>query len=338
MGRKPASTTDTATKVIAANDAVAAALDVAAPAPAAAAEGATAGLPSLARRLGGLARLTRPRQWVKNGLLGAAAVFGDRAFDPAVLQRVGLGFVAFCALSGAVYAWNDLRDRNEDRFHPLKRNRPLASGLVPPAWATVSSVILGAAGLLLLAVIDPALVALGLGLAYLGLSVFYTLWARNQVILDVLTVAGGFLLRVMAGGAIAGVSLSPWLLACTLLLALTLSLGKRRGELVSLEGDAVNHRPVMSHYTAQFLDQMIAVVGSVTITCYILYTLLSPSGQRNPYLFASDIPVIYGLLRYFYLVYRHHGGESPEALLTSDRPLLITVAVWLAVVGVTLYL
>lgn len=291
---------------------------------------------SLGRRLGGLLHLTRPKQWIKNGLVGAAAVFGGKVFDAAAMLRVGLGVVAFCALSGAVYTLNDLHDRAEDRFHPLKRHRPLASGLVPPAWAWLLAVALAAAGLVLLA--GAARPALLLGLTYLALNVIYSAWAKNQVILDVLVVSGGFLIRVMAGGALAGVALSPWLLACTFLLALTLALGKRRGELVALEDDAVNHRPVMNDYSTRFLDQMIAVVGSVTVTCYILYTLLSESGRTNPYLFASVVPVVYGLLRYFYLVYHHGGGEAPETLLVNDRPLLAAILVWLVVVGVTLYL
>jgi len=293
-------------------------------------------LRSLAARLAGLFLLTRPKQWIKNGLVGAAAIFGGQVTDPAVLVKVGLGFAAFCFLSGAVYAFNDLSDRVEDRFHPLKRNRPLASGLVPVAWAWALGAGLAVAGMAILLAVDRA--AAGLGLAYLALNLLYSVWAKHQVILDVMTVAGGFLLRVMAGGALAGVRLSPWLLACTLLLALTLSLGKRRGELLALEGNAASNRPVMEKYTDRFLDQMIAVIGSVTLTCYILYTLLSESGQRSPYLFASSLPVVYGLLRYFYLVYRHRGGESPESLLVNDRPLLAAVVVWLAVVGATLYL
>ncbi len=293
---------------------------------------------SLTPRLAGLVTLTRPRQWLKNGLVAAAAIFGGKVLDAAVLGRVGLGFAAFCALSGAVYAWNDLHDRADDRFHPLKRNRPLASGLVPSAWAWGLSLALVMVGLGVLARADSTLVTPALGTAYLLLNVFYTVWAKNQVILDVLTVAGGFLLRVMAGGSLAGVLLSPWLLACTLLLALTLSLGKRRGELMSLEENAPNHRPVMARYTDRFLDQTLAVVGSVTITCYILYTVLSESGQRNPYLALSSIPVVYGVLRYFYIVYRHQGGESPESLLVNDRPLLAGAAVWLAMVGMSLYL
>jgi 4-hydroxybenzoate polyprenyltransferase len=175
-------------------------------------------------------------------------------------------------------------------------------------------------------------------LAYVLLNVAYSLWAKDLVILDVLVVSAGFLLRVVAGGSLAGVHLSPWLLACTFLLSLTLALGKRRGELTSLEAGAAVHRRVMSDYSARFLDQMIAVVGSVTITCYILYTLLSESGQANPYLFVSVLPVVYGLLRYFYLVYHHGGGEAPEALPVNDRPLLAAIVLWLAAVGVALYI
>jgi 4-hydroxybenzoate polyprenyltransferase len=288
-------------------------------------------------RVFGLVRLIRPQQWIKNGLVGAAAIFGGKIFDLEVMARVGLGFLAFCALSGAVYAWNDLHDRAEDRLHPTKRHRPLASGLVPPNWALALSAILAGAGGLGLAAVDPSGISLGLGLAYLGLSALYTLWAKDQVILDVLVVAGGFLLRVMAGGALAGVKLSPWLLACTLLLALTLSVGKRRGELMALEAGATQHRPVMSHYPAPFLDQMIAVIGATTIICYILYTLLSETGQRKPYLFGSALPVVYGVLRYFYIIYHRKGGEAPETLLVNDRPLLAAVFVWLIVVGVALY-
>lgn len=294
-----------------------------------------AGALSWPARLGAVLLLTRPRQWIKNGLVVAAALFGGRILEPGVLLDVSAGFAAFSALSAAVYAFNDIHDRTEDRVHPAKRHRPLASGALPVGVAWGLSAALAAAGLALLSALNTS--ALVIGAVYLALNVFYTAWAKNQVILDVLTVAGGFLLRVMAGGALGAVQLSPWLLACTLLLALTLALGKRRGELASLEANAANHRRVMTDYSARFLDQMIAVVGSVTITSYILYTLLSQSGHANPYLFASNIPVIYGLLRYFYLVYHLGAGESPESLPVNDRPLLVAVLVWGAIVVAALY-
>ncbi|HCJ10860.1 MAG TPA: decaprenyl-phosphate phosphoribosyltransferase [Clostridiales bacterium] len=285
--------------------------------------------------LAALVRLTRPRQWLKNGLVGAAAVFSGTITDPVVVIRLSLGGAALCALSGAVYALNDLHDRATDRVHPLKRDRPLASGAVSAgaAWGLAAGLV--ATGLTVMAFVSTG--AFVTSMLYLALNALYTLWAKEQVILDVLTVSAGFLLRVITGGFLAGVHLSPWLLACTFLLSLTLALGKRRGELNALNEEAVNHRKVMSDYSVLFLDQMIAVVGSVTITCYTLYTLLSESGRANPYLFASVIPVVYGLLRYFYLIYHRQAGESPETLPVTDRPLLAAICVWLAIVGAALY-
>ncbi len=278
-------------------------------------------------------RLLRPKQWLKNFFVFAALVFSRSACDPVLLGRTAAAFAAFCALSSGVYVLNDIYDRERDRLHPVKRNRPIASGRVPVGAAGTYAALLLAAG-----VTGGFLVNAELGLvalAYALLMAGYSLRLKELVLLDVFTIAAGFLLRVVAGVAAIGVSLSPWLFLCTLFLSLFLALGKRRHELFLLSEGAGEHRPVLDGYSRAFIDQMISIATSATIISYSLYTFLAPTSR----LLMVTIPfVLYGLFRYLYVIYRTGGGGAPEDVLVGDRPLQAAVLLWIVTCILILYL
>jgi 4-hydroxybenzoate polyprenyltransferase len=279
----------------------------------------------------------RPGQWTKNLLVFAGLLFGRRLFDPAAVANATVAFIIFCALSGAVYLVNDVVDREIDRRHPIKARRPIASGALPVPVAGAAALGLVAAGLIGAFVINRSF---GLAaVAYLALQTLYTATLKHLVILDVLTIALGFVLRAAAGAFAVGVEISQWLLVCTILLALFIALAKRRHELMLLADDATGHRPILGEYSAYLLDQMIAVVTASTLVAYIFYTI-SPETQEKfgTSLLELTIPFpIYGIFRYLYLVHRRDGGGSPAELLLTDRPLLACVALWAASVAFIIY-
>lgn len=270
----------------------------------------------------------RPGQWTKNLFVFAALVFAQRLGDSSAVLRALLAFAVFCALSGAVYLVNDVFDRDQDKQHPLKVRRPIASGSLGVSTALV------AAGVLALAALGAAL-ALGIRFfemagAYTVLLVAYSAFLKNIVIVDVLTIAAGFTLRASAGAAAIGVPISHWLLVCTTLLALFIALSKRRHELTLLTESASHHRPILGDYTPYLLDQMISVVTASTLIGYAFYTI-SPetTAKFGTDLLSLTIPFpLYGILRYLYLVHRHDQGGSPADLIINDRPLLVCVALW----------
>ena len=279
----------------------------------------------------------RPGQWTKNLFVFAALVFAQRLGDGVAVARTVLAFAVFCALSGAVYLINDVFDREQDRIHPLKASRPIASGALNPGIALTFAAILAAAALA---------VALGLGLqffemaaAYVVLLIAYSAFLKNIVILDVLTIAAGFTLRASAGAAAISVPISHWLLVCTMLLALFIALSKRRHELTLLTGSATDHRPILSDYTPYLLDQMISVVTASTLIAYAFYTISPETTQKfGTDLLSLTIPFpLYGILRYLYLVHQRDQGGSPAELLLNDRPLLACVALWALSVILIIY-
>ncbi|HLA39365.1 MAG TPA: decaprenyl-phosphate phosphoribosyltransferase, partial [Candidatus Glassbacteria bacterium] len=283
------------------------------------------------RLLSLIVRSMRPAQWTKNLLVFAGLVFAEKATDPALIMRSLLAFAAFCLLSSGVYLLNDLIDAPNDRLHPLKKDRPVASGrLSRPAAATAATVV-ACAGLLLASLVGGFFMPVGY--IYFFINLLYSQWLKKLVIFDVMTVAIGMVLRVLGGTLAVGVQTSEWILICTFLLSLFLAFGKRRHELVVLENGATDHRGVLAHYSPYFLDQMIAVVTPSTLICYILYTL-SPDtvahvGSRG---LVFTVPfVIYGILRYLYLIHRRQGGGDPAALLIRDPWLLAAVTGWLVV-------
>jgi 4-hydroxybenzoate polyprenyltransferase len=284
-----------------------------------------------------LLRSLRRDQWTKNLIVFAGVIFGRHLFEPGDFARAVAAFAIFCALSGVVYLVNDLLDRESDRRHPLKSARPIASGALSPSVAAVAAALLGGAALAASFWLRPAF---GLVVvAYAVLQALYSASLKHIVILDVLTIALGFVLRAVAGAVVIAVPVSQWLLICTILLALFLGLSKRRHEIVLLADHATGHRPILQEYSPYLLDQMIAVVTASTLMAYAFYTMDPDTVAR----FGTDrlaltIPFpLYGIFRYLYLVHQKRGGGSPSEMLVNDRPLLLCVALWGAAVIVIVY-
>jgi 4-hydroxybenzoate polyprenyltransferase len=278
----------------------------------------------------------RPRQWAKNLFVFAGLIFSQSLFSPLVWPALA-AFLIFCALSGAVYVFNDLADIEKDRLHPAKRNRPIARGALPVPVAAALGV-----GLLAGSLIAAAFLPLGFGLtaaAYAALLIAYSIWLKHIVIVDVLTVAVGFVLRAVAGAEAIAVEISGWLVICTILIALFLALGKRRHEYRTLRGEAAAHRPILAEYSESFLDQMVAVVTASTVTAYALYTM-SPEtvAKFNTRLLPVTLPfVLYGIFRYLYLLYRRELGGNPSDLLLNDRALLVNTGLWMLSLLIIIY-
>jgi 4-hydroxybenzoate polyprenyltransferase len=286
--------------------------------------------------LGAVLVSLRPRQWVKNLFVFAGLVFGQRLFTPAVWPALA-AFAIFCVLSGAIYLVNDVADRDKDRLHPKKRERPIAAGRLPARVALGVAVVLAAGGLTAAAALSTGVLIVSV--AYVTLLAAYSVWLKHIVIVDVLTVAVGFVLRALAGTLAIDVAISGWLLICTVLIALFLALGKRRHEYLTLEGEAARHRPILAEYSAGLLDQMIAVVTASTVTAYALYTM-SPEtvAKFHTQLLPATLPfVLYGIFRYLYLLYRRRLGGNPSELFLNDRALLVNTACWVLAVLLIIY-
>jgi 4-hydroxybenzoate polyprenyltransferase len=287
----------------------------------------------------------RPRQWIKNFMVFPALVFSRQLTDPTSLISVAGGFAVFCILSGVVYIYNDINDYENDKNHPTKCFRPIASGQLSTADARISIVSLTLIALLGALALNFVSLRVGVDflivcLLYLALQVSYTLFLKNVVILDVGAIAGGFVLRVLAGAAILNVEVSSWIIICTTLLALFLGFGKRRHELVLLSDSAGSHRKILDEYSPYYLDQMISVVTAGTVVAYSLYTMdekvIENLGTEN---LPLTIPfVLYGIFRYLYLVHQKEEGGSPSRVLLTDRPLLVNIGLFFVTVVILLYL
>jgi len=277
--------------------------------------------------LNGLIRTMRPRQWAKNGFL-FAGLFFDRqlAHLPAFLDVLA-GFVLFCLFSSSVYIFNDLADLEADRRHPKKQARPLASGQLPAQLAWGAALAFLVIGLPLAYLLSPAFFAIAL--IYIILNLAYSFWLKHVVLIDVLVLASFYVLRVGAGVTIIEVErFSPWLYVFTTFLALYLGVGKRRAELAMLAGETNNQRRVLDGYTLPFLDQLVAIVLTLTILTYSLYTFSAPNLPANHAMMLTIPFVLYGIFRYLYLVQVEGDGDAPEEILLSDRPLQIAILLW----------
>jgi 4-hydroxybenzoate polyprenyltransferase len=286
--------------------------------------------------LGAVLASLRPRQWVKNLFVFGGLIFSQRLFTASVGPALA-AFAIFCGLSGAMYLLNDVADREKDRAHPEKRHRPIAAGQLRPSAAVAAAALLIALGLAAGAWLAPRFALAGL--AYVMLLGAYSVWLKHVVIVDVLVVAIGFVLRAVAGALAIDVAISGWLLICTILLALFLALGKRRHEVLALEGGAARHRPILAEYSAGLLDQMIAVVTASTVTAYALYTM-SPEtvAKFHTQLLPATLPfVLYGVFRYLYLLYHRRLGGNPSEIVVRDRALLINTGLWLLMVLLIIY-
>jgi 4-hydroxybenzoate polyprenyltransferase len=275
-------------------------------------------------------RSLRPQQWIKNGFVWAGFLFAREWRDVTLVANVGAASIAFCLLASAVYVGNDWIDRESDRMHPIKRDRPIAAGRVSGAAALAMCLALGAAAFALATWVGSALV--GVLLAYVLLNAAYSLGLKRVVIVDVIAVALGFLLRVLAGTVGVGIAPSAWLLMCGLMLTLLLGFGKRRAELSAVAPDA--GRSVLADYSQELLDRLITVCVSGTLIAYSLYTIspqtIAVHGSAN---LVYTVPIVtYALFRYLYLLDQRHATEDPARLMLTDRHLQISAVAWLAAV------
>jgi len=282
-------------------------------------------------------RSLRPEQWTKNLIIFGGLLFGQRLFDLHSVLYATAAFAVFCALSGVVYLLNDIADREADRRHPLKRRRPIASGELSVSVAFASAAVIGL-GALAVAFLLSAEFGF-FAAAYVALLALYSGPLKHVVIVDVLTIAIGFVLRAAAGAAVIDVPISNWLLFITILGALFLALSKRRHELVLLADDATSHRPILQEYTPYLLDQMISVVTASTLVAYAFYTINPDTVEKfHTTRLGLTLPfLIYGIFRYLYLVHQKEAGGSPAETLLNDRPLLISVALWALAVSLIIY-
>jgi len=278
----------------------------------------------------------RIRQWTKNILIFAALVFSQHVFQFEYVTRSILAFLIFSLSAGAVYIQNDILDIERDRKHPLKKERPLASGRmsIQAGWALYS--VLSATSLIL-----GFLLGRDFGyvlLAYIVLQIFYSLFLKNVVILDVFIISTGFVLRVIAGGVVINVPISHWILVCTMLLSLFLALSKRRHEITLLADNAYEHRIILREYTPYLLDQMIAVVSSATLVAYMIFTLSDTTIAKFGNMILTMPFVLYGIFRYLYLVHRKNAGGQPEEILLTDIPLQLDILAYGIVAILIIYL
>jgi len=281
--------------------------------------------------------LFRVRQWNKNFFIFAPLVFSKRLFEIQAFIEVLIGFFLFSIASSSVYIFNDIRDIENDRQHPQKKYRPIPSGKISVSFAMSLSILLGIGSLGVSFYVKSAFGWIVLG--YVILNIFYSITLKRIVILDVMTIAAGFVLRVMAGAEIIEICPSSWLIICTILLSLFIGFSKRRHELLLLSNEANNHRGVLNSYSSYFIDQMIGVLTAATVMSYMLYTVSEETvkffGTRH---LIWTVPfVLYGIFRYLYLIHqKRQVGEPTEAFL-GDIPMLVNVFLWVITCIVIIY-
>ncbi len=279
----------------------------------------------------------RPKQWSKNLFIFAALVFDVKLFQSAPFLRTIAGFVLFCFLSSTIYLINDLVDIEKDRQHPVKQNRPLASGQLSPRAAIIGAVVIGIVCVPLSFALETYF---GLtAFSYIVLMITYSFFLKNRVIVDVMTIAAGFVLRVIAGVVLVHVErFSPWLYVCTTLLALFIAVGKRRNELALLKDNANAHRAILNEYSLSFIDEMISIISAATIIAYSLYTFSAENLPKNHTMMLTTPFVLYGLFRYLYLIHVKGEGGAPEEIVIRDKPLIACFGLWALAVVIILYL
>ena len=285
-------------------------------------------------------RLIRPKQWVKNSFVIAPLLFAHQATNVDKFFAIFLACISFCFVSGSIYIVNDIFDRKSDRLHPVKRSRPLAAKTIKIAHAIIYACVLLVLGFCF----AKAVGIISVCAVYVALQLAYTIKIKHVIILDVISVASGFVLRVIAGVVAIGVELSPWLVLCTFLLTMFIATTKRRQEIVLLQddGNKENRRSVLSLYTIPFLDQMISIETPLAIIAYAIYTL----SERTVELFGTTdlvwtVPfVLYGILRYLYLVYQEDElkhSDDPTLLVLKDYHLWVNVLLWVASCAYIIY-
>jgi 4-hydroxybenzoate polyprenyltransferase len=279
----------------------------------------------------------RPKEWIKNSIILAPLFFSQNVLDAVATGRTLAAVAIFCLMSSSVYLLNDVRDRDRDRLHPIKSQRPIAAGRLGEKLALgIMSILLIAAlggGYLL----SPSFALILI--AYWLINLLYSFGLKNLVILDVFAIAFGFVLRVIGGAVVIEVEMSHWLIICTTLLALFLGFSKRRHELFLLGNEASGHRHVLEEYSASYLDMMIGIVTASTVMSYALYTVSEETVRRfNSDRLVLTLPfVLYGIFRYLYLIYHKNQGGNPARDLLTDKSIIVNLALWAAVTGIILY-
>jgi 4-hydroxybenzoate polyprenyltransferase len=279
----------------------------------------------------------RPRQWPKNVFLLAGLVFDGQLTNPSALSITFVGLALFCLVSSLVYIINDLTDIETDRLHPTKQKRPLASGQLSKKTAVITAVILFILIFPISFILD---IYFGIIISsYFLLMLAYSLWLKRIPIIDVMVIAAGFVLRVAAGVVIITTNqFSPWLFVATTFLALFIAIGKRRSEIDTLESVADAHRQVLKGYSLDMLDQMLTIILAATMMTYCLYTFASPITPGNHVMMLTIPFVIYGLLRYLYLIRMEHIGGAPEEIVLTDLPMQLAIGLWGLTVIIILYI
>lgn len=285
------------------------------------------------KSIGVLFDLLRVKQWTKNLLIYAALVFTSNLFNPIYFRSVTIGFFLLCFAASSLYIFNDLADYESDRLHPQKKNRPIAANKINKIFAAILAILLMSFSLIGAYLLNFNLFILII--CYLTMTTLYTLFLKHVVIVDVFILSIGFVLRAIAGALVLSVTISPWLLICTLLLALFLALAKRRNELTI--PDAHKHRKILEEYSIPLLDEMISVVTASTVITYSLYTFNSATALKHNYLMLTIPFVLYGIFRYLYLIHKKNMGGSPEAILLKDIPIMINVILFVITTIIIVY-
>ncbi|MBI6000954.1 decaprenyl-phosphate phosphoribosyltransferase [Clostridium perfringens] len=281
-----------------------------------------------------LLKLMRPKQWIKNFFVFGALIFSYSFLNLNKTIYALISFLLFCLISSTVYIMNDILDVEKDRVHPKKRFRPIASGAISIKQATIALVVLLAISMLSSFMINKSLFFI-LVLYFIN-NIFYSFKIKNIVILDVISIAVGFILRVIAGGVAIDVSLSGWILLCTFFISLFLGFEKRRNEIIKLEGKANEHRKILDDYSDELLKQFSDITLTCTVISYAMYTFVA---YENAYMMITNIFVVYGLFRYKYLSMKKGQGGSPTETVMTDKSIIIDVILWVITsVVILLYL
>lgn len=267
--------------------------------------------------------LLRPKQWIKNFFVFGAIIFSRKFMDISNILMATLAFISFCLISSTVYIMNDIIDLEQDKVHPKKKNRPIASGKVSKTSAIYLLVVLFIASLTIGFFTNKFLLLILV--IYFINNVLYSFKIKHVVLLDVMSIAIGFILRVVAGGVVINVDLSVWIILCTLFISLFLGFEKRKNELKALEGDATKHRKILDEYSIEFLNDISNIVCGATIIFYSLYTFFA---YNHKYMTITNIFVIYGLFRYKYLTEIKDEGGSPTETVLTDKGIIVDVILW----------
>lgn len=292
------------------------------------------------RRLAIYLRLMRPIQWVKNVFVVVPLIFSKNLFNVSLFSQSFLALVSFCAAASSIYIVNDIADRKVDMVHPVKRNRPIASGEISVSAGAAMAVLLMTVSVVLLWAGKIPVGAWLAIFAYVIVNLFYSFALKQVVLIDVFVIAVGFILRIVAGGYAIDVKISSWLIMTTLFIAIFLGIAKRRGEFVQMSGSSnETARRVLSDYDLSLIDQILSVSAASVIIAYALYTVSERTVHafRTEALIYTTIFVVYGIFRYLYLIHKMGLGENPTGVILSDRPMIINIAIYVIMVVAIIY-